>query len=78
MTSLTKQEKYLCEESVQNAIWYYENSLSPNIRRAAERFRVSYSTLHGRRRGCGTRTQGHVKMQALSEIEEKAIVRWCC
>lgn len=77
MPSLTKREKDLREERLRNAILYLENSLTPNIRRAAERFSVPYSTLHGRLRGSGTRGQGQVKMQALTPIEEKAIVRWC-
>jgi len=77
MPSLTKREKDLREERLRNAILYYENSLTPNIRRAAERFSVPYSTLHGRLRGSGTRVQGQVNMQALTPMEEKAIVRWC-
>jgi len=60
MPSLTKREKDLREERLRNAILYYENSLTPNIRRAAERFSVPYSTLHGRLRGSGTRVQGQV------------------
>lgn len=77
MPPWTKQEMDLREENLPNAIGYYANILKHNIHRAAERFSVLHSTLNGRLRGSGTRGEGQVKMQALTPVEEKAIVRWC-
>jgi len=73
-TNLMKDNK---EKTLQNAITHYKDSQKPSIRASAERFGVAYSTLRGRLGGAEDRVKGHSRLQALTEYEEKAIVRWC-
>ena len=75
MPSLSKREKDMREESLQKAIHHYENSVPPNIWRSTECYSVPYSTLRGRLTGSQNWVKGQAKMQALTEVEEKAIVR---
>jgi len=56
---------------------HYKYSEKPSIRATAEKFAIPFSTLQNRLSGTKTRVQGHVKLQVLTEYEERAIVRWC-
>ena len=47
------------------------------MRASAEKFGIAYSTLGGRLKGRQSRVLGHLKMQVLTEFEEKSIARWC-
>lgn len=65
------------ERNIQSAINHYKTSNEASIRASAERFGVAYSTLLGRLTGVQDRVGGHRGLQALTEYEEKSIVRWC-
>jgi len=62
---------------IQKAIQHYQHRDPPSLRQSGEKFGVAYSTLLGRLQGRQMRPAGHLKMQVLSEYEEKSIVCWC-
>lgn len=47
-----------------------------SIRKAADTFRVPYSTLKHRLKGRKTRVQSHEKQQVLTPTEENELARW--
>jgi len=65
------------EATLQKAINHYRHSDKPSICASAEKHGVAYSTLRGRLQGKVSREVGHLKLQVLTQYEEKSIVRWC-
>jgi len=62
------------EANLQEAIKHYKHSEKPSIRATAEKFAIQFSTVRNRLSGTETRVQGHVKLQVLTEDEERTIV----
>jgi len=65
------------EGRIQQAIQHYKTSDKPSLRLSAEKFGITYSTLRGRLTGRQAQATRLVRRQALSEYNEKSIVRWC-
>jgi hypothetical protein len=64
------------EERVQLAFNALRSGQIQGIRKAADAFDVSKSTLHDRVKGGGTRQQAQVKNRKLLPTEEAALIRW--
>jgi len=77
MPAIKQRKKDEMELRLQEAIRHYQHSDEPSMRSSAEKFGIAYSTLRGRIKGRQTRVLGHLKMQVLTEFEEKSIARWC-
>jgi len=77
MPSNTSRKTEKKERAIQDAIAYYNASEEHSIRASGEKFGVAYSTLRGRLGGAQDYVKGHRRLEALTEYEEKAIVRWC-
>jgi len=65
------------EANLPEAIKHYKHSEKPYIHATAEKFAISFSTLQNHLSGTETQVQGHVKLQVLTEYQERAIVWWC-
>ena len=76
MPVIKERKKSEAEANIQKAINHYWHSDEPSIRASAEKHGVAYSTLRGRLQGRVSREVGHLKLQVLTEYEEKSIVRW--
>ncbi|PWW79682.1 hypothetical protein C7212DRAFT_170672 [Tuber magnatum] len=72
-----EEQKNEVEGRSQKTIQHYQHSDEPSLEQSAEKFGVAYSIFQGRLQGGQTWAAGHLKMQVLSEYEEKSIVRWC-
>ena len=77
MPVIKERKKSEAEANIQKAINHYRHSDEPSIRASAEKHGLAYSTLRGRLQGRVSREIGHLKLQVLTEYEEKSIVRWC-
>jgi len=74
---IKERKKDEAELRLQEAIRHYQHSNEPSMRSSAEKFGLTYSTLRERLKGRQTRVSGHLKMQVLTEFEEKSIAPWC-
>jgi len=77
MPQIKKEKKEEVEKRILDAIQHYKHSKKRSIRTLAETCGIAYSTLRGRLTGRQSRAGGHVRLQVLSEYEEKSIVEWC-
>ena len=77
MPRMKEGSKDEVEGRIQQAIQHYQTSEKPSLRLSAEKFGIAYSTLRGRLQGRQARATRLQRRQALSEYEEKSIVRWC-
>lgn len=74
---MKERKKSEAEVNIQKVINHYRHSDEPSIRASAEKHGVAYSTLRGRLQGRVSHEVGHLKLQVLTEYEEKSIVTWC-
>jgi len=74
MPQIKKEKREEVEKRILDAIQHYKHSKKRSIRTSAETFGIAYSTLQGRLTGRQSRAGGHVRLQVLSENEEKSIV----
>ena len=77
MPAIKERKKDEAELWLQEAIRHYQHSNEPSMRSSAEKFGIADSALRGRLKGRQTRVSGDLKMQVLTEFEEKAVARWC-
>jgi hypothetical protein len=76
MVKRTKQQKSEIESSIQEAIYAYSTGLYTTIRKTADAFQVSRSTLHARMNGRNSRAIARESQQTLTNPEETVLLRW--
>jgi len=77
MPQMMEGRKDEVEARIQQPIQHYKTSDKASLRLSAEKFGIAYSTLRGRLNRRQAQARRLVRWEALSEYEEKSIVRWC-
>ena len=77
MPVIKQRKRSKAKANIQQEINHYQHSDEPSICASAKKHGVAYSSLRGRLQGRVSRKISHLKLQVLTEYEEKSIVKWC-
>ena len=76
MVTFTELKRVESEAQVQKALNAYLNKEYSSLRKAANAFKIAYTTLHRRMARRTSRSSAHETQQTLSKAEETSLTRW--